>query len=44
VRQLIRSAGAAKVLPLRIVVAFTAKPRPVARFIDVAVRITRRDK
>jgi hypothetical protein len=44
VGQLIRSAGAAKVVPLRVVVAFNAKPRPVVRFIDIAVRIKRHHK
>lgn len=43
VRALLRQAGKrAKVVPVRIVVAFTAKPRPVVRFVDVPVRIRRR--
>jgi hypothetical protein len=43
VRALLREAGKhAKVVPMRVTVAFSAKPRPVVRFVDIPVRIKRR--
>jgi len=42
VRALLREAGAhAKVVPMRVTIAFSAKPRPVVRFVDIPVRIRR---
>jgi hypothetical protein len=42
VRILLREAGNhAKVVPMRVTIAFSAKPRPVVRFVDIPVRIHR---